>query len=132
MGFGIVLGRQTPQGLNQASYAGVGTPAVPPRTAQVAPASVEMARPSIVDAYQVDPFAKMPDGTAGTVTFVKLAPAFAETDRPLFVAARTLPLPSTATSDNDVPPRPSAVPLRLKLPDAPLLFETQRPLDVAK
>jgi len=73
MGFGIVLGRQTPQGLNHASYAGVGTPAVPSRNAQVAPASVEMARPSIVDAYQVDPFANMPRGGAGTLTVVKLA-----------------------------------------------------------
>src|SRR5437879_3230482 len=43
------------QGLNQASFAGVGTPAASPRKAQVAPASVEMATPKEVDAYQVDP-----------------------------------------------------------------------------
>src|SRR5205823_13798030 len=84
------------QGLNQASAAGVDTPWASPRKAQLAPPSVEMARPREVDAYQVDPEAYMPLGYPGTVTLVKLAPASADTDRPLFVATRTLPLPSTA------------------------------------
>ncbi len=74
----------------------------------------------------------MPRGTAGTVTFVKLAPELADNDKPPSVATRTLPLPSTATSSKNELPRPSAVPLRVKLPAAPLVFETQRPLVVAK
>ena len=43
------------QGLNQASFAGAGTPAASPCNDQVAPTSVEMARPSDVGMYQVAP-----------------------------------------------------------------------------
>src|SRR5438477_12262970 len=43
------------QGRNQASLAGVGTPAASPCKDQVAPTSVEMASPRDVEAYQVDP-----------------------------------------------------------------------------